>query len=231
MWYNTPVATAIGRKSGRKPKRNRGIAQLVEYRSPKPWVAGSNPPAPANTKGTPIGVPFVLAGAGGATKSCARQSCAARNSLRFCRRRNAGITTIPASKMFALRSNAGFESSCFTDRGGGNRTGRFGAPCVPSDPPFVFSSVGENNGYTALFNPLGTFSALFILSRFRIPVGFSFCTLLYSRDTRRCSRLQKSGLDGMWKFPEMQLSLRPPAHRQTGSDMLRFRCQQSKKSS
>ena len=26
---------------------NRGIAQLVEYRSPKPWVAGSNPPAPA----------------------------------------------------------------------------------------------------------------------------------------------------------------------------------------
>ena len=30
------------------PKRglHRGIAQLVEYRSPKPWVAGSNPPAP-----------------------------------------------------------------------------------------------------------------------------------------------------------------------------------------
>ena len=26
---------------------HRGIAQLVEYRSPKPWVAGSNPPAPA----------------------------------------------------------------------------------------------------------------------------------------------------------------------------------------
>ncbi len=29
---------------------NRGIAQLVEYRSPKPWVAGSNPPAPAKQK-------------------------------------------------------------------------------------------------------------------------------------------------------------------------------------
>ena len=28
----------------------RGIAQLVEYRSPKPWVAGSNPPAPDTTK-------------------------------------------------------------------------------------------------------------------------------------------------------------------------------------
>ena len=28
----------------------RGIAQLVEYRSPKPWVAGSNPPAPAKNK-------------------------------------------------------------------------------------------------------------------------------------------------------------------------------------
>ena len=28
-------------------KKYRGIAQLVEYRSPKPWVAGSNPPAPA----------------------------------------------------------------------------------------------------------------------------------------------------------------------------------------
>ena len=27
-----------------------GIAQLVEYRSPKPWVAGSNPPAPAKKK-------------------------------------------------------------------------------------------------------------------------------------------------------------------------------------
>lgn len=30
---------------------NRGIAQLVEYRSPKPWVAGSNPPAPAKSIG------------------------------------------------------------------------------------------------------------------------------------------------------------------------------------
>ena len=29
---------------------HRGIAQLVEYRSPKPWVAGSNPPAPAKQK-------------------------------------------------------------------------------------------------------------------------------------------------------------------------------------
>ena len=29
---------------------HRGIAQLVEYRSPKPWVAGSNPPAPAITE-------------------------------------------------------------------------------------------------------------------------------------------------------------------------------------
>ena len=30
---------------------HRGIAQLVEYRSPKPWVAGSNPPAPAMFNG------------------------------------------------------------------------------------------------------------------------------------------------------------------------------------
>ena len=30
---------------------HRGIAQLVEYRSPKPWVAGSNPPAPAKSLG------------------------------------------------------------------------------------------------------------------------------------------------------------------------------------
>ena len=30
--------------------KHRGIAQLVEYRSPKPWVAGSNPPAPAITE-------------------------------------------------------------------------------------------------------------------------------------------------------------------------------------
>ena len=33
----------------------RGIAQLVEYRSPKPWVAGSNPPAPAKAKRSPSG--------------------------------------------------------------------------------------------------------------------------------------------------------------------------------
>ena len=29
---------------------HRGVAQLVEYRSPKPWVAGSSPPAPAKKK-------------------------------------------------------------------------------------------------------------------------------------------------------------------------------------
>ena len=28
-------------------KKYRGIAQLVEYRSPKPWVVGSSPSAPA----------------------------------------------------------------------------------------------------------------------------------------------------------------------------------------
>ena len=39
--------------------KNRGIAQLVEYRSPKPWVAGSNPPAPAKQNNTkPIGLVF-----------------------------------------------------------------------------------------------------------------------------------------------------------------------------
>ena len=30
--------------------KNRGIAQLVEYRSPKPWVVGSSPSAPAKKK-------------------------------------------------------------------------------------------------------------------------------------------------------------------------------------
>ena len=38
MWYNIEC---YGKTV------HRGIAQLVEYRSPKPWVAGSNPPAPA----------------------------------------------------------------------------------------------------------------------------------------------------------------------------------------
>ncbi len=38
MWYNNECC---------RPTAHRGIAQLVEYRSPKPWVAGSNPPAPA----------------------------------------------------------------------------------------------------------------------------------------------------------------------------------------
>ena len=31
---------------------HRGVAQLVEYWSPKPWVVGSSPSAPANKKGT-----------------------------------------------------------------------------------------------------------------------------------------------------------------------------------
>ena len=37
---------------------HRGIAQLVEYRSPKPWVAGSNPPAPAKKKPQALPVAF-----------------------------------------------------------------------------------------------------------------------------------------------------------------------------
>ena len=36
------IITSVNKKA-----QYRGIAQLVEYRSPKPWVAGSNPPAPA----------------------------------------------------------------------------------------------------------------------------------------------------------------------------------------
>ena len=43
----------------------RGIAQLVEYRSPKPWVAGSNPPAPAKTKNHAVGVVFGFDGVRG----------------------------------------------------------------------------------------------------------------------------------------------------------------------
>ena len=39
----------------------RGIAQLVEQRSPKPRAEGSSPSAPAKTKSTPRGVLFVLA--------------------------------------------------------------------------------------------------------------------------------------------------------------------------
>lgn len=54
----------IGRRTGLKIRRvvtpvgvqvppfapNRGVAQLVEYRSPKPMVAGSIPVAPAKNK-------------------------------------------------------------------------------------------------------------------------------------------------------------------------------------
>ena len=36
----------------------RGVAQLVEYRSPKPWVAGSSPPAPAKKKKSTFFVGF-----------------------------------------------------------------------------------------------------------------------------------------------------------------------------
>ena len=37
---------------------HRGVAQLVEYRSPKPWVAGSSPPAPANNRSRKASVFF-----------------------------------------------------------------------------------------------------------------------------------------------------------------------------
>ena len=43
-------------------KQDRGIAQLVEYWSPKPRVVGSSPSAPAKTKRSPIGGLFVLVG-------------------------------------------------------------------------------------------------------------------------------------------------------------------------
>ena len=47
---NQKICDIIARVSKKAHKKYRGIAQLVEYRSPKPWVAGSNPPAPAITE-------------------------------------------------------------------------------------------------------------------------------------------------------------------------------------
>ena len=41
------------RRRGAVRLRGRGVAQLVEHRSPKPRVAGSNPAAPAITTATP----------------------------------------------------------------------------------------------------------------------------------------------------------------------------------
>ena len=46
-------------------KQYRGIAQLVEYRSPKPWVAGSNPPAPAKKDAIANAMASFLADRGG----------------------------------------------------------------------------------------------------------------------------------------------------------------------
>ena len=43
-------------------KRHRGIAQLVEYWSPKPRVVGSSPSAPAKAKGYATAYPFALVG-------------------------------------------------------------------------------------------------------------------------------------------------------------------------
>ena len=44
-----------------KQVKNRGIAQLVEHRSPKPSVVSSNLTAPANKKRSPLRWPFLLA--------------------------------------------------------------------------------------------------------------------------------------------------------------------------
>ena len=48
---------------GRKSDCHRGVAQLVEYWSPKPWVVGSSPSAPAKERGmvcTSISFLFLL---------------------------------------------------------------------------------------------------------------------------------------------------------------------------
>ena len=45
----------------KKFTQNRGIAQLVEYRSPKPWVVGSSPSAPAKKKRMVSDHPFLFA--------------------------------------------------------------------------------------------------------------------------------------------------------------------------
>ena len=59
-----PRKCFIIKRVGRIPAQYRGIAQLVEQRSPKPRAEGSNPSTPANRKGTANAVPFLLAGAG-----------------------------------------------------------------------------------------------------------------------------------------------------------------------
>ena len=70
----------------------RGVAQLVEYWSPKPWVVGSSPSAPAKKKRSPIGDLFFLAETEGVTKH-ARAACGVgRPICDFCeakRRRSA----------------------------------------------------------------------------------------------------------------------------------------------
>ncbi len=46
----------------RLPELFRGVAQLVEHRSPKPGVAGSSPVSPAKVKGPANGWAFYFAG-------------------------------------------------------------------------------------------------------------------------------------------------------------------------
>ena len=41
-------------------EKHRGIAQLVEQRSPKPRAEGSSPSAPAKINGVPVGTPFIF---------------------------------------------------------------------------------------------------------------------------------------------------------------------------
>ena len=69
-------------RSRRNPS-NRGIAQPVEYRSPKPWVVGSNPSAPAKKKGMAFAVSFFLHAPECRETMCGTQFRAWR-CLRFC---------------------------------------------------------------------------------------------------------------------------------------------------
>ena len=51
VYYNK----ALGTQGLRVAAKRRGIAQLVEQRSPKPRAEGSNPSAPARWPGSSVG--------------------------------------------------------------------------------------------------------------------------------------------------------------------------------
>ena len=85
---------------------HRGVAQLVEYWSPKPWVVGSSPSAPANKKGTFVYQKFLFC----LSKPQAWHIIAAQRAVHIIKGGKPPLYLITRQRVFSLRLD---DMQCF----------------------------------------------------------------------------------------------------------------------